>query len=69
VAAGTLIRSGQTSSASYVGSALSTEAAREVDRHLTFSAAYTHFFAGSFLKESGPGEDVNYFSARGTYKF
>jgi len=67
--AGTLIRSGQTSRASYVGSALSSEAAWEVDRHLTFSAAYTRFFAGSFLKESGPGEDVNYFSAWGTFEF
>ena len=64
-----LVRSGLTSHARYIGSALSSEAEWRVDRHITLTGAYTHFFAGPFLRESGPGKDVNYFSVWGTYKF
>jgi hypothetical protein len=67
--AGNLVNSGLTSRASYIGSALSTEAVCRIDRHFTITGAYTHFFAGPFLRESGPGKDVNYFSLWGTYKF
>ncbi|MFZ2399393.1 MAG: alginate export family protein [Smithella sp.] len=67
--AGNLVNSGLTSRAGYIGSALSTEAVWRIDRHFTITGNYTHFFAGSFLQESGPGKDVNYFSMWGTYKF
>ena len=67
--AGNLVNSGLTSRASYIGSALSTEAVCRIDRHFMITGAYTHFFAGPFLRESGPGKDVNYFSLWGTYKF
>jgi Alginate export len=67
--AGNLVNLGLTSRASYIGSALSTEAVWRIDSHFTITGAYTHFFAGPFLRESGPGKDVNYFSLWGTYKF
>jgi hypothetical protein len=40
-----------------------------LQRHLTFTAAYAHFFAGTFLEESTPGADVDYVSAWLTFKF
>jgi hypothetical protein len=67
--AGNLVNSGLTSRASYIGSALSTEAVWRIDHHSMLTGAYTHFFAGPFLQESGSGKDVNYFSIWGTYKF
>jgi hypothetical protein len=66
---GNLVSSGLTSRARDIGSALSTETVWRIDRHFTLTGAYTHFFAGPFLRESGSGKDVNYFSLWGTYKF
>ena len=40
-----------------------------IQRHLTLTAAYAHFFAGSFLDESTPGKDVDYVSTWLTFKF
>jgi Alginate export len=64
-----LVRSGKKSDASYIGSMPQTQLQWDMDRHLTFAAIYGHFFAGRFLKESGPGEDVDYISTWLTYKF
>src|SRR6266566_1220376 len=51
-----LIQSGKTSNARYVGN--QTEAMLEwrMDRHLTLTADYAHFFVGDFLKETTPGK-------------
>ena len=42
---------------------------RYEDRHLSFTASYSHFFAGPFLHRSGKGDDVDFFTAWGTYRF
>ena len=39
------------------------------DRHLALTAAYAHFFAGEFLKQTPPGKDVDSVSTWATYKF
>ncbi|HEY0549154.1 MAG TPA: hypothetical protein VGF13_06095 [Verrucomicrobiae bacterium] len=62
-------RSGPTSRADYVGNQPSVMLEYEINRHLTFVANYAHFFAGPFLKESGPGEDVDFFTTWLTFKF
>jgi len=36
---------------------------------LTLVGGYTHFFAGPFVRETGPGRDIDYVSAWATYKF
>ena len=41
----------------------------QVERHTTLSAVFSHFVAGPFLRETGPGRDVDYASAWATYKF
>ncbi|KAF0221060.1 MAG: hypothetical protein FD174_773 [Geobacteraceae bacterium] len=64
-----LVRSGKTSDARYIGSMPQAQLFWDIDRHLTFVAIYGHFFAGPFLKETGPGEDVDYVTMWFTYKF
>jgi len=64
-----IVRSGTTSDARYVGSMSQAQLFWDIDRHLSFVAIYGHFFAGRFLKESGPGEDLDYVTTWLTYKF
>jgi len=64
-----LVRSGKTSAARYIGSMSQGQLLWDIDRHLSFVAIYGHFFAGSFLKESGPGRDVDYLTTWLAYKF
>lgn len=63
------VRSGRTSDAHYIGSMPQAQLSWDIDRHLSFTAIYGHFFAGRFLKESGPGEDVDYVTTWLAYKF
>lgn len=53
----------------YIGSMPQAQMLWDVNRHLSFVAIYGHFFAGSFIKESGSGQDVDYFTTLFTYKF
>jgi hypothetical protein len=64
-----LIRSGQTSRARYIGSQATAQAEWQLNRHMILMVIYTHFFAGAFLKESGPGRDVDYVTTWVTYRF
>lgn len=64
-----LVRSGKTSAARSIGSMSQAQLFWDMDRHLSAVAIYGHFFAGRFLKQSGPGEDVDYVTAWLTYKF
>jgi hypothetical protein len=64
-----LVRTGKASNASYIGSMPQTQLLWDIDRHVSFAAIYGHFFAGRFLQESGPGEDLDYVTTWITYKF
>jgi len=64
-----LVRSGAASNAHYIGSMPQVQLFWDVDRHLTFVAIYGHFFTGRFLRETGPGEDVDYVTTWLAYKF
>jgi hypothetical protein len=64
-----LLRSGRTSRARFVGSQPSVQAEWQLSRHVTWVGVYSYFFAGPFLRESGPGKDVRYVTAWLTYKF
>jgi hypothetical protein len=64
-----LLRSGRTSQARYIGSQPSLWMEWRVNPHFTFIANYTYFFAGSFVKETGPGRNINYLMTQLTYKF
>ncbi|MBJ6724436.1 alginate export family protein [Geomesophilobacter sediminis] len=64
-----LVRSGKNTSARYIGSQPQLQFEWDVQRHITIVAIYAHFLAGPFLRESGPGEDVDYVTTWVTYKF
>lgn len=64
-----LVRSGRNSAARYIGSQPQATVEWNLDRHLTLVAIYAHFLAGDFLKESGPGKDVDYLTTWLAYKF
>jgi hypothetical protein len=55
-----LIRSGQGTTARYVGIQPSVTAEWRPDRHWSFALTYAHFYSGAFIRGSGPGLDVNY---------
>ena len=55
--------------ARYVGNQLELIAEWRVNRHLTLTGDCAHFYAGDFLRESSPGEDVTHMSAWVTFKF
>ncbi len=64
-----VVRSGRNSKARFIGSQPQAYLEWELNRHITLVAVYAHFFAGRFLRESGPGEDVDYVTTWITYKF
>lgn len=64
-----LLRSGRTNRAHYIGSQPSLWMEWEANRHITFTASYSRFFAGPFLRETSPGRNISYLTARATYKF
>jgi hypothetical protein len=63
------IRPGGRSQARDIGTLPSVRLDWRISRHLTYTAIYSHFFAGRFLKETPPGEDVNYVSTWLTFRF
>ena len=65
----TPLRIGSLSDSRYVGNQAILEATWQVDRHLAVSGLFSYFFAGTFLKESPPGEDIKYTSILLAYKF
>jgi hypothetical protein len=62
--------SGQGNSERYVGSQPSVGVYLKASGHLSVSAAYAHFYVGSFLMKASPrGKDVDYSAVWTTYKF
>jgi hypothetical protein len=41
----------------------------QIERHTSFNAVYSHFFAGDYIKESGPGADVDFVAVWLQYRF
>jgi hypothetical protein len=66
---GSLIRAADGSTARYVGNRPGAEIKWQVNRHLWFQADYGVFYAGSFLKETEPGRNLNYWALWAGYKF
>lgn len=65
-----LLVSGKDNSERYVGSQPSVGVYWKASRHVSVSAAYAHFYVGSFLANASPqGKDVNYAAVWTTYKF
>jgi hypothetical protein len=65
---GSVIYQGNREFSRFVGTDLSLLVGWQATRNLKISAAYTHFFAGRFIRQNG-GEDVNYGALWAAYKF
>jgi hypothetical protein len=57
------------SGATYIGSELDLLLSWQIDRHKAAYVGYSHFFAGDFIDETGPDEDIDFFYAAMTYTF
>jgi hypothetical protein len=66
---GFLIRAADGSRARFVGDRPGTEIRWQATRHLWFQGDYGIFYAGSFLKETQPGRNLNYWALWAGYKF
>jgi hypothetical protein len=66
---GTLIRAGNASEARYVGDRPGTQIRWQKSRHLWFQGDYGIFYAGSFIKQTQPGRNLNYWALWAGYKF
>jgi hypothetical protein len=66
---GFLITPANGSRARYVGNRPGTELRWQANRHLWFQADYGVFFAGPFVKQAGPGRNLNYWALWAGYKF
>ena len=64
-----LLRSGRASRALFIGHQTEVQMEWRVSRHLALTMNYAHFFAGPFLKDTGPAHDVDYASGWVTYRF
>ena len=65
-----LLFTGSENQTRYIGSQPSVGAYWQMNRHVSISAAYTHFAAGSFLRHRpSPGRDVNYAAIWTGFKF
>jgi hypothetical protein len=66
---GFIIRPADGSRARFVGHFPGSEVHWQANRRLWFKADYGVFYAGSFLKETQPGRDLNYWALWAGYKF
>jgi hypothetical protein len=67
--AGAVVRPGTASDANEVGWELDLMLRQPVGRHLDVLFGYSHFFAGKFLEESGPDEDIDFAYLQGQLTF
>ena len=66
---GNPLRPGTLSSKRYVGDQPIAFVTWEIERRLTLTVYYSHFFAGPFLEETPPGKDVDFVAVWITFKF
>jgi hypothetical protein len=66
---GAVFRPGTGTRASYVGAEMDLLATYDFTRHLQLYAGYSHFFAGEFIRKTGPSKDSDFFYAAIQYTF
>jgi len=68
-ASGAVQRSAGASDAAFVGNEVDLLLTWQIDRHLSAYVGYSHFFAGDFLQETGPSEDIDFVYVAVSYTF
>jgi hypothetical protein len=66
---GQVLRAPGGSTERYVGTGLSVSTSYEIADGLEATAIYTRLFAGEFLRQTGPAENIDFFEATLQYKF
>jgi len=66
---GNLLQSGRGVTARYIGWHTSAQLEWSINRHLSVTAMYLHFFPGDFLKQAPPDRPVNFVSTWLSYRF
>ena len=57
---GALLRSGAGSDARFVGTELSLNSTWQINRIVSLTGIYAHFFPGTFVRQTGPAEDIDF---------
>jgi hypothetical protein len=68
-AGGAVVRASTPGSSSHIGSVADLLLNWQIDRHLSTYFGYSHFFAGKFIEQTGPHQDIDFLYAAATYKF
>lgn len=68
-AGGGVVRAGALATSREVGQEFDITATWKVDHHLEIEGGYAHFFAGDFISDSGPGDDMDWVYVQATFKF
>lgn len=67
--AGVLIRVAGASRANFIGTQSDATLSWQPNRYLSIELTYARFWAGDYVRESGPGEDVDYASLLTRFRF
>ncbi|MCA9399999.1 MAG: alginate export family protein [Candidatus Omnitrophica bacterium] len=62
-------RAGANSASSHAGNELDLLAEYKLNDYVSFLAGYSHFFAGDFLKDTGPSDDADFVYAQTVLEF
>ncbi len=68
-AGGRVVRAGDEGEDKYVGIEIDAVVKRRFGTHLSGEVGYSHFFTGSFIEESGPDNDIDFFYVQALYVF
>ena len=68
-AGGGVLRADAGSDETYIGSEIDLLLNWQIDRHTAAYVGYSHFFAGDFLSDTGPDDDIDFVYAAVTYTF
>ncbi len=66
---GGILREADAGDSSQIGSEIDLTLSYKFDRNTQLAAGYSHFFAGDFIEESGPSDDVDFVYASVQYTF
>jgi hypothetical protein len=66
---GRIVRAPNGSTDRFVGSAISVSSSYEIIDKLAITAIYTHFFAGDFIRATGPANDIDFVELTLQYQF
>jgi hypothetical protein len=66
---GSVSRPGSSSTSRTVGQEIDLTFTYKFDRHTTAELGYSHFFAGDFVKETGPSNDIDFLYLQFLYVF